>query len=131
MIRHLKKAKTLEERAVDDAGIRTTVAGILSDIEKRGDAAVRELSQKFDDYAPASFRLTDQDIEAAMTVFDLSEYGRDLVFVADVAGDALRFHPIVADARSDALADVLFAAGNNDVRTVLRGGLDPCRHQLC
>ena len=38
----------------------------LSDIEARGDAAVRDLSQKFDGYAPASFRLSASEIEAAM-----------------------------------------------------------------
>jgi sulfopropanediol 3-dehydrogenase len=54
------------ERAEDDAKVRATVEGILSDIEARGDAAVRELSEKFDGYAPTAFRLSDSEIEAAM-----------------------------------------------------------------
>jgi sulfopropanediol 3-dehydrogenase len=32
--------------------VRATVEGILGDIEARGDAAVRELSEKFDGYKP-------------------------------------------------------------------------------
>jgi sulfopropanediol 3-dehydrogenase len=65
-IHHLKSGKPAEARAEDDAVVRVTVEGILKDIETRGDAAVRELSQKFDGYAAPSFRLTPSEIEAAM-----------------------------------------------------------------
>ena len=43
--------------------VRASVAKILSDIESRGDAAVRELSERFDNWSPASFRLTKEQIE--------------------------------------------------------------------
>ncbi|MDE2361231.1 MAG: histidinol dehydrogenase [Hyphomicrobiales bacterium] len=66
MIRRLKTAKPQAERAEDDAKVRASVEAILADIETRGDGAVRELSRKFDNYAPADFRLSEQDIEAAM-----------------------------------------------------------------
>ncbi|WP_349368439.1 histidinol dehydrogenase [Salinarimonas sp.] len=62
----LKSSRSQAERAEDDARVRTTVEGILADIEARGDAAVRELSAKFDRYEPAAFRLTDAEIEAAI-----------------------------------------------------------------
>jgi sulfopropanediol 3-dehydrogenase len=67
MIRHLKTAKTQEERAEDDAKVRAIVEGILGDIAARGDAAVRELSEKFDRYSPETFRLSEQDIESAVS----------------------------------------------------------------
>ncbi len=66
MARHLKTAKPLEERAEDDAKVRAIVEGILADIGKRGDAAVRELSQKFDGYTPETFRLSEEEIEEAL-----------------------------------------------------------------
>ena len=66
MAEYLKRGKPAEERAEDDAKVRGIVEGILSDIEARGDSAVRELSAKFDGYAPAAFRLTQSEIEAAM-----------------------------------------------------------------
>lgn len=62
----LKSGKPDAERAGDDAKVRATVEAILKDVETRGDAAVRELSQKFDNYAPERFRLTPSEIEAAM-----------------------------------------------------------------
>ena len=66
-IEHLKRGKPEADRAVDDAAVRASVETILADIEARGDAAVRELSAKFDGYDPASFRLTPSEIEAAMS----------------------------------------------------------------
>lgn len=66
MIRHLKTARSEEARAEDDAKVRATVETILVDIEARGDAAVRELSEKFDNYSPDRFQLNDSEIEAAM-----------------------------------------------------------------
>ena len=65
-ITHLKTAKPESERAEDDAKVRATVEGILLDIQTRGDAAVRDLAQRFDGHAAASFRLSPSEIEAAM-----------------------------------------------------------------
>ena len=65
-ITHLKSGKPESERAEDDAVVRSTVEATLIDIEARGDAAIRELSAKFDKYEPANFRLTPSEIEAAM-----------------------------------------------------------------
>jgi sulfopropanediol 3-dehydrogenase len=49
-----------------DAKVRATVEGILDDVKARGDVAIRDLSQKFDNWAPASFRLSEQEIERAI-----------------------------------------------------------------
>jgi sulfopropanediol 3-dehydrogenase len=49
-----------------DAKVRATVEGILSDVQTRGDAAVRELSSKFDNWSPASFKLSPTEIEEIM-----------------------------------------------------------------
>ena len=66
MITYLKHSKSAAERAEDDSKVRNIVETTLADIEARGDAAVRELSDKFDGYTPDQFRLSEQDIEAAM-----------------------------------------------------------------
>jgi sulfopropanediol 3-dehydrogenase len=44
--------------------VREVVEGILADITKRGDEAVRELSEKFDSWSPDSFRLSEKQIQA-------------------------------------------------------------------
>jgi len=66
-ITYLKRGKSAEARSEDDAKVRATVEGILKDIEARGDAAVRDLSAKFDNYSPASFRLSESEIETLMS----------------------------------------------------------------
>ncbi len=63
-IEYLKTAKSEAERAEDDAKVRSAVEATLGDIEARGDEAVRELSEKFDNYSPDSFRLSIAEIEA-------------------------------------------------------------------
>jgi sulfopropanediol 3-dehydrogenase len=46
-----------------DAKVRATVEQIIADIRARGDAAVRDLSAKFDTWSPANFRLSPTEIE--------------------------------------------------------------------
>lgn len=67
MATYLKKRIAAEEIAEADAKVRTTVEGILSDIETRGDEAVRAFSQKFDNWCPDKFRLSELDIESAIS----------------------------------------------------------------
>ncbi len=66
MIEYLKRGKPETERSEDDAKVRETVESTLKEIEQRGDTAVRELSEKFDNYSPASFRLSEKEIENLM-----------------------------------------------------------------
>lgn len=65
-VTYLKRGKTEAARSEDDAKVRASVEGILKDIETRGDAAVRDLSEKFDAYSPPSFRLSESEIAALM-----------------------------------------------------------------
>ena len=65
-ITYLKQGISQQDRADADAKVRATVEATLADIDARGDAAVRELSVKFDKYDPPSFRLSEQDIDDAM-----------------------------------------------------------------
>ena len=46
-----------------DAKVRSTVEHIVADISAQGDVAVRALSEKFDTWSPASFRLSPAEIE--------------------------------------------------------------------
>ena len=67
MATYIKKGIEAGEIAQADAKVRATVEGILSDIETRGDRAIRELSRKFDNWDPQTFRLSDAEIEAAIS----------------------------------------------------------------
>lgn len=67
MIRHLKTAKSAAERGEDDAKVRAIVETTLAEIEAQGDSKVRELSVKFDKLDRENYRLTQAEIEQAMS----------------------------------------------------------------
>jgi len=66
MPRYLKRGMDASAIEAADAKVRQTVESILDDVKKRGNTAIRELSEKFDKWSPASFKLTPQEIERAI-----------------------------------------------------------------
>lgn len=62
MVKVLKSGKSKEEVSINDSQVSQIVSEAIKDIEKRGDQAVRELSEKFDKWSPEAFRLTDKQI---------------------------------------------------------------------
>ncbi|KIC50928.1 histidinol dehydrogenase [Tateyamaria sp. ANG-S1] len=97
-IEYLKRGKPEAERAEDDAKTRAIVEATLADIEKRGDAAVRELSEKFDGYSPDSFRLTQAEIDALIAELTPRELA-DIQFAQQQVRD-------FAQAQRDSMLDI-------------------------
>lgn len=62
MANWLKKAAKADERIAADLQVRETVENILEDIQRRGDAAVRDLSVRFDGWARDDYRLSEREI---------------------------------------------------------------------
>lgn len=65
-IEYLKRGITADARAEEDAKVRAVVEQTLARIDAEGDAAVRALSERFDGYAPQSFRLSEAEIRGAI-----------------------------------------------------------------
>ncbi|MDF3009684.1 MAG: hisD [Burkholderiales bacterium] len=61
MATHLKRRIAAEMTDEMDRKVRSTVEGILADVKKRGDAAVREYSEKFDRWVPR--KLSEKEIK--------------------------------------------------------------------
>ncbi|PZO80620.1 MAG: histidinol dehydrogenase [Mesorhizobium amorphae] len=97
-ITYLKRGKPEAERSADDAKVRATVEEVLKSIETRGDAAVRELSEKFDGFSPPSFRLSPSEIEAAMNKVST----RDMEDIAFAQAQIRRF----AEAQRASMVDI-------------------------
>src|SRR5258707_6097128 len=98
MIRVLKQGATEAEKTEADRKVRQTVEAILEDIAARGDAAVRELSAKFDKWEPVSFRLTQAEIAALIATLPAQVIG-DIKFAQ---AQIRRF----AEAQKAALRDI-------------------------
>ncbi len=97
-IEYLKRGKSDADRAEDDAKTRAAVEATLKDIETRGDAAVRDLSAKFDAYSPPSFRLSQGEIDALIA--ELSE--QELADIRYAQAQVVRF----AQAQRESMLDI-------------------------
>ncbi|MEQ5807813.1 histidinol dehydrogenase [Alteromonas sp. NFXS44] len=62
----LKRGAATEFKADVDRKVRTIVEATLADIEQRGDLAVRELSNKFDNWDREDYRLSAAEIQACI-----------------------------------------------------------------
>ncbi|GAB5468318.1 MAG: histidinol dehydrogenase [Rhodospirillales bacterium] len=118
MARHLKEG--LAQATVDeaDAKVRASVESILDDIRARGDEAVRVLSEKFDAWSPASFRLSEAEIEAALSKVSKRELD-DIKFAqAQVRNFATRQRACLTDLEVETLPGVVLGHKNIPVNSV-------------
>ncbi|CAM3979413.1 histidinol dehydrogenase [Phaeobacter inhibens] len=97
-IDYLKRGKPEADRVEDDAKTASVVASTLKDIEARGDAAVRELACKFDNYDRDSYRLSEAEIEAIIAKVSPREMA-DIQFAQD---QVTKF----AQAQRDSMLDI-------------------------
>jgi len=92
----LKTGISAQQDAADIAKVRKTVEDILADIEKRGDAAVRDLSQKFDNWSPEDFQMSKGEIEDCVrqlpkqVIGDIKFAQEQIRTFAQIQRDALR-----------------------------------------
>mgnify|MGYP001796873874 CR=1 FL=1 len=128
MARWLKEGIDPDIKQKADAQVRKTVEDILEDIDARGDAAVRDLSSKFDDWSPDSYRLTRPEIDACYKELSEQEIS-DIKFAqeqvrnfAQVQRDALQ------DVEVETLPGVILGHKNvpvNSVGCYIPGGKYP------
>ncbi len=118
MIRKLKTGRSAETTAEQQKQVRLTVESILGDIGTRGEAAVREYSQKFDKWSPASFRLSEAEIETALA--SVSKQTRaDIEFAQkQIRGFALKQRAALQDIEVETLPGVVLGHRNIPVNSV-------------
>ncbi len=103
MARWLKQAERASEKKATDRSVRETVERTLADIADRGDAAVRELSEKFDKWSPESFLMSDADKQACLD--QLSD--RDLKDIEFAQTQVRRFAQIQRESIQDVEVETL------------------------
>ena len=118
VIEVLKQSKPESEKAQEDAKVRGVVESTLADVEQRGDAAVRALSEKFDGYSPKSFRLTLSEIEAAMQKVSARDM-EDIKFAQDqIRGFAQAQRASMTDIEVETQPGVILGHRNIPVQSV-------------
>jgi sulfopropanediol 3-dehydrogenase len=118
MAKFLKTGRSAEDVAENDAKVRATVEGILDDIARRGDAAVRELAGKFDGYARDDFRLSAQEIEEAVGKVAKSDIDDIRFAQAQVRNFAEKQRACIQDLEVETLPGVVLGHRNVPVNAV-------------
>ena len=98
--------------------MRRTVEDILARIEAEGDAAVRDLSTRFDGWTPDSFRLTEAQIEAALSKVSRQDLDDIRFAQAQVKGFAQAQRASMQDIEVETLPGVFLGHRNIPVNSV-------------
>ena len=128
MAAFLKIGSTDAEKNEDNNSIKSAVEATLSEIEKHGDAAVIELSKKFDNWAPETFRLSEKDIGSCLE--ELTEENiKDIKFAqTQVRNFAELQRTAITDIEVETLPGVILGHKNipiNSVGCYVPGGKYP------
>lgn len=118
MATYLKRGRDGEARSQDDRQVRATVETILAEIAERGDAAVRELSTRFDRWDRTDYRLTDAEIRDCLGQLT-SRNLEDMAFAqAQVRHFAERQREAIVDIEVETLPGVVLGHKNIPVNAV-------------
>ena len=118
MIRYVKSGKSTEAKSEQQAEVRRIVEGILGDIAERGEAAVREYSEKFDRWAPNEFRLSAAEIQACLDAVEERTL-RDIEFAqTQIRNFALQQRAALRDLEVETLPGVVLGHKNIPVNSV-------------
>ena len=127
-MRVLKQGMSQAETHAADARVRAAVEQILDDVQARGDAAVRELSERFDQWSPESFRLSQTQIDALVSSLP-DQVITDLQFAqAQVRNFAQKQRDALRDIEVETLPGVCLGHKNipvNSVGCYIPGGRYP------
>jgi sulfopropanediol 3-dehydrogenase len=118
MARHLKTGRTPDQKSADAKKVREIVTGIIEDIESRGEAALREISEKFDAWNPPVFRMSEQQIEACLS--ELSKQNiEDIKFAQEqIRNFAQAQRAALMDIEVETLAGVVLGHKNIPIESV-------------
>ena len=117
-IQYIKRGKTIKQKADADAAVQEVVRGILADISARKDTAVRELSQKFDNWNPAEFKLSQERIQQIISTLPKQAID-DIKFAqAQVRNFALAQRAALQDIEVETLPGVVLGHKNIPVNRV-------------
>ena len=97
-INYIKKGKTAADKAVEDAQVSEVVKNTLEVIEESGDKAVREFSEKFDNYSPKSYKLSSKEIDNLIAKVSVSDM-KDIKFAQEQVRN-------FAQAQRDSMQDI-------------------------
>ena len=118
MARYLKQRVNQSESQAADKKVKETVEQILDDVRLRRGSAVRELSQRFDNWSPEDFRLSQSEIETIISTLPAQTID-DIKFAqAQVRNFAQEQRKALRDIEVETLPGVILGHKNIPVSSV-------------
>ena len=96
MALHLKTKSGATSNNTSQESVSAVVKGVIETIRTKGDAAVRQYSEKFDKWSPPSFKLSKLDIENAIravpeqTIKDIKEVQANVRAFAEAQRNSIK-----------------------------------------
>ena len=118
MVRHLKGGQSAAAKAANSLQVRQTVEAILDDIATHGETAMRRYSEKFDNWSPPSFRLSESQIDDCLGTLP-DQVLADIRFAqAQIRNFALVQRDALTDVEVETLPGVVLGHKNIPVNSV-------------
>ena len=118
MVRHVKGGQSAAAKAVNSLQVRQTVEAILDDIATHGETAMRRYSEKFDNWSPPSFRLSESQIDDCLGTLP-GQVLADIRFAqAQIRNFALVQRDALRDVEVETLPGVVLGHKNIPVNSV-------------
>jgi len=118
MVRHLKGGQSAAAKAANSLQVRQTVEAILDDIATHGETAMRRYSEKFDNWSPPSFRLSESQIDDCLGTLP-GQVLADIRFAqAQIRNFALVQRDALRDVEVETLPGVVLGHKNIPVNSV-------------
>lgn len=117
-IKQIKAGMNVEQAAADQEKVMETVRTLIADIRQRGDAAVRDYSEKFDGWAPDSFLLSESETQRCVDSMSAQNI-TDIEFAqTQVRNFALKQRAALQDVEVETLPGVFLGHKNTPVNSV-------------
>jgi len=118
MARWLKRGLDESEKRAIDSKVRKTVEDAIADVEARGDAAIRDMSVRFDKWDREDYRLSPAEIEACLGQLSKGDI-EDIKFAqAQVRNFATIQRRAIRDVEEETLPGVILGHRNIPVNSV-------------
>ena len=118
MAEWLKRGMDVQRAREADRQVRSVVEGALAGIEAQGDDAVRAMSVNFDAWDPASFRLSEREVEACLSRLSRQALDDIRFAQAQVRNFAEVQRSSIRDVETETLPGVILGHKNLPVRSV-------------
>jgi sulfopropanediol 3-dehydrogenase len=115
---YLKRPNAVDAAIASQDEVAAVVRDVIADIRAKGDAAVRQYSEKFDNWSPKSFRLSQDQIDTIVATLPAQVIEDIMTVQANVRAFAQRQRDSISDFEIETAPGVLLGQKNIPIQAV-------------